>query len=224
MLTRMGRKPDYTELGTQLVEEILSGSEEAVAEFINWRSPDRKQYPQYMSGPELAPLWEARARLSADLVRFIEPWCSEDGVRRRQNSVEAKRRKAEQLQALRERATAADSMAEVLREAYEGVRYSAASLANQPDETAEYLGQLADYIAGEVPEVLEEEPAQQEEKQAAEDVAWDEAAPAEGDAAAEEAVAAPESEEVEEVEQPPAPSPAPAPRVGVGDIPPWLRR
>jgi hypothetical protein len=107
MSKRKGRKPEFTALGVRLVAEILGGSEEAVAEFINWRSPDRKQYPQYMSGPELRPLWEARERLPDELVSFIETWCSDDGVRRKQNSVEAKRRKAEERLALQEEEAAA---------------------------------------------------------------------------------------------------------------------
>jgi hypothetical protein len=107
MTKRKGRKPEFTELGVRLVGEILSGNADAVAQFVSWRSADHKQLVQYMSGPELRPLWEARERLPDDLVAFIEPWCSDDGVRRKQNSVEAKRRKREERLALQEEADAA---------------------------------------------------------------------------------------------------------------------
>jgi hypothetical protein len=106
MSKRKGRKPEFTALGVRLVGEILSGSSDAMAEFINWRSADHKQLLQYMSLPELRPLWEARDRLPDDLVEFIEPWCADDGVRRKQNSVEAKRRKAEERLAQEEEAAA----------------------------------------------------------------------------------------------------------------------
>src|SRR5262245_35696552 len=111
MSKRKGRKPEFTDLGVQLVGQILSGSADALAQFMNWRSEDRKQLPQYMSGPELRPLWEARERLPDDVVELIEPWCAEDGVRRKQNSVEAKRRKAEERLAQQEEAAAAEDSA-----------------------------------------------------------------------------------------------------------------
>ncbi len=107
MTRRKGRKPEFTALGIRLVGEILSGNPDTMSEFMSWRSADHKQLLQYMSGPELRPLWEARERLPDELVAFIEPWCSDDGVRRKQNSVEAKRRKAEERLAQQEEEAAA---------------------------------------------------------------------------------------------------------------------
>jgi hypothetical protein len=128
MVKRKGRKPEFTELGVRLVGEILNGNADAMAEFINWRSADHKQLVQYMSAAEMRPLWEARERLPDDLVAFIEPWCSDDGVRRKQNSVEAKRRKKEERLAMQEEEEAARWAAEEAQ--------TPAEPAEEPEETS----------------------------------------------------------------------------------------